>query len=36
MRNLCRTALLLVMLLPAVLLAGCGGGSGLQDGYYTG
>ena len=35
MRNLCRTALLLVMLLPAVLLAGCGGGSGLQDGYYT-
>ena len=25
MRNLCRTALLLVMLLPAVLLAGCGG-----------
>ena len=35
MRNLCRTALLLVMLLPAALLAGCGGGSGLQDGYYT-
>ena len=35
MRNLCRTALLLVILLPAVLLAGCGGGSGLQDGYYT-
>ena len=35
MRNLCRTALLLVMLLPAALLVGCGGGSGLQDGYYT-
>lgn len=35
MRNWCRTALLLAMLLPAVLLAGCGGGSGLQDGYYT-
>ena len=35
MRNLCKTALLLVMLLPAVLLAGCGGGSGLQDSYYT-
>ena len=35
MRNWCRTALLLAMLLPAVLLAGCCGGSGLQDGYYT-
>ena len=35
MRNWCRTALLLVMLLPAALLAGCGGGSDLQDGYYT-
>ena len=28
-------SLILALLMTAALLAGCGGGSGLQDGYYT-